>query len=646
MSGPTSPAAFTPSAQLLGHLCADLSRHLPFSQMEAADVALFAAAAHEAYYAPGETVLQPADGPVRRLLFVRRGELRGQRGMADLAQGGFHYEAGDLFPVGALMGEREVTATYVAVDDLFCLEVDAAVVQRLAAQSPVFADFLNRRIQQFLDLARRALHGTQSAQAMAERALESPLSSLPRKQAVTCAPDTPLVDALRRMHAARVGSILALDAQGRVQGILTRHDVLERVALARPADHTPVLQVMTQPVFTLDERASLQEAALAMSRHGIRHLPITADGDLVNIVSERDLFALQKLSLKQVSGAIRAAADRSALKAAGVEIRRFAQHLLAQGLSARSLTQLLSHLNDLLTERLVQLVAAEHGLDLRRACWLAFGSEGRSEQTIATDQDNGLIFLADDAALERPAWLAMAQDVNRALDECGYPLCKGGIMAGNPACCLTPDEWRTRFEHWMEHGAPQDLLNASIFFDFRALAGNASLVAPLQAAVVARAASLPRFMKQMAENALRNRPPLNWRGGLDAKTDGSAKGIDLKLNGTAIFVDCARLYALAHGLAQTGTRERFEAFARVTGVPAQEAESWVGAFEYLQMFRLRIQMQGAESSGMQPGSTVAVGDNPNRVDVASLNQVDLRILKECFRVARRLQQRLEMDYQR
>lgn len=646
MSGPTSPAAFTPSAQLLGHLCADLSRHLPFSQMEAADVALFAAAAHEAYYAPGETVLQPADGPVRRLLFVRRGELRGQRGMADLAQGGFHYEAGDLFPVGALMGEREVTATYVAVDDLFCLEVDAAVVQRLAAQSPVFADFLNRRIQQFLDLARRALHGTQSAQAMAERALESPLSSLPRKQAVTCAPDTPLVDALRRMHAARVGSILALDAQGRVQGILTRHDVLERVALARPADHTPVLQVMTQPVFTLDERASLQEAALAMSRHGIRHLPITADGDLVNIVSERDLFALQKLSLKQVSGAIRAAADRSALKAAGVEIRRFAQHLLAQGLSARSLTQLLSHLNDLLTERLVQLVAAEHGLDLRRACWLAFGSEGRSEQTIATDQDNGLIFLADDAALERPAWLAMAQDVNRALDDCGYPLCKGGIMAGNPACCLTPDEWRTRFEHWMEHGAPQDLLNASIFFDFRALAGNASLVAPLQAAVVARAASLPRFMKQMAENALRNRPPLNWRGGLDAKTDGSAKGIDLKLNGTAIFVDCARLYALAHGLAQTGTRERFEAFARVTGVPAQEAESWVGAFEYLQMFRLRIQMQGGESSGMQPGSAVAVGDNPNRVDVASLNQVDLRILKECFRVARRLQQRLEMDYQR
>jgi CBS domain-containing protein len=638
----TLPTALTPSARSMGEVSAELRRHLPFSQMEAADVALFAAAAQEVRYAPGQTVLQPADGPVRRLYFVRRGELRGQHGMADLAQGGFHYEAGELFPIGALMGDRAVTATYVAVDDLVCLEVDAEVVRRLAAQSSVFADFLGRRIQQLLDLARRALHGTASTQAMAERALESPLSSLPRKRAVTCAPDTPLVDALRQMHAARVGSILALDLQGGVQGILTRHDVLERVALARPGDHTPVSQVMSRPVFTLDEQASLQDAALAMSRHGIRHLPITADGRLVNIVSERDLFALQKLSLKQVSGAIRAAADRASLKAAAAEIRHFAQQLLRQGLSARSLTQLLSHLNDLLTERLVQIVAAEHGLDMGRACWLAFGSEGRSEQTIATDQDNGLVFLADDAARERPAWLAMAQDVNRALDDCGYPLCKGGIMAGNPACCLTPDEWQSRFERWMEQGAPQDLLNASIFFDFRALAGNASLLLPLQAAVVARAARLPRFLKQMAENALRNRPPLNWHGGLDARAEGGAKGIDLKLNGTTIFVDCARLFALAHGLPQTGTRERFEAFASATGVPAQEAESWVGAFEYLQMFRLRIQMR----DGLPAGSAVAAGDNPNRVHVAALNELDLRILKECFRIARRLQQRLEMDYRR
>jgi CBS domain-containing protein len=61
-------------------------------------------------------------------------------------------------------------------------------------------------------------------------------------------------------------------------------------------------------------------------------------------------------------------------------------------------------------------------MDLGQACWLAFGSEGRGEQTVATDQDNGLVFASTDPARDRSAWLAMAQEVNEALDACGYPL--------------------------------------------------------------------------------------------------------------------------------------------------------------------------------------------------------------------------------
>ena len=45
-----------------------------------------------------------------------------------------------------------------------------------------------------------------------------------------------------------------------------------------------------------------------MSRHGFRHVPVTEQGRVVGIVSERDLFAMQRLSLEQVS-AIRAAQD-------------------------------------------------------------------------------------------------------------------------------------------------------------------------------------------------------------------------------------------------------------------------------------------------------------------------------------------------
>jgi CBS domain-containing protein len=386
-------------------------------------------------------------------------------------------------------------------------------------------------------------------------------------------------------------------------------------------------------VLTLDVGASAQQAALTMSGHGIRHVPLTEGGRVVGLVSEGDLFRLQRHSLKGLGGAIRAAADVPALVAVAADVRRFAQQLLAQGLTARSLTALTSQLNDLLTERLVVLLAARHGRDLRRACWLAFGSEGRSEQTIATDQDNGLVFESADADAERPAWLAFAREINEALDACGYPLCKGNVMASNPACCLTPAEWAARFDHWMEHGAPEDLLNASIYFDFRPLAGDAQLAAPMREMVTRRAAQLPRFRKQLADNALRSRPPLNWRGALEPTVEDGRRWIDLKLGGSALFVDAARLFALAHGVAVTGTRARFEAVAPRLGLE-QEVATWIGAFELLQMFRLRV----------QGGEPAAATDNPNRVDLATLNPLDLHVLRESFRVARRLQQRIELDY--
>ncbi|HSW25963.1 MAG TPA: DUF294 nucleotidyltransferase-like domain-containing protein, partial [Burkholderiaceae bacterium] len=345
--------------------------------------------------------------------------------------------------------------------------------------------------------------------------------------------------------------------------------------------------------------------------------------------------ALQRLSLKGLSTRIRAAGDLPTLQRAAQDIRRFARNLLGQGVQARQLTELISHLNDLLTASLVQLLAREQGIDLQRACWLAFGSEGRSEQTIATDQDNGLVFASDDPQADRPAWLRFARAVNDALDACGYPLCKGNVMASNPQCCLSAGEWQARFAQWIEHGAPQDLLSASIYFDLRPIAGRLELARPLCEMLLHEPARVPRFIKQMADNALTNRAPLDWLGALATRDEGEHRWLDLKLRGTALFVDAARLYTLAHGIDASSTRSRLTAAALALRAPALEAESWVAAFEFLQMLRLRVQLDEGVAAA-----------RPNEVDVAGLNPIDRRVLKESVRVARSLQQRIELDYQR
>ena len=637
---PAPPAIGTPSSSLLSALAADVARHAPFSQMAVEHVAQFVAACTQCYHAPGEVVLGPHSGPVTALLLLRQGSVTGQRGPAHAGDGDMPFEvmAGDLFPVGAVLAGRAVHSTYTAHADCFSLALPVEAMRGLVSVSPPFANFLQRRVAHFLELSRQAVQADWASQTLAAQALEARLATLPRKTPLACSAATPLAHALARMHERRVGSVLVVDDTQAPLGILTRHDILGRVTLPQLPLDTPVAQVMSAPVHSLSTEHSLQDAAMLMTRHGIRHVPVTEAGRLVNIISERDLFALQRLSLKQLSTQIRHAPDEATLHRLATQIREFARHLLGQGVQARQLTELVSRLNDVLTERLVVLVAARRGLDLAQACWLAFGSEGRGEQTVATDQDNGLVFDSDDADRDRPRWLAFGREVNEALDAAGYPLCKGGVMAGNPECCLTAGEWQQRFTQWMAHGEPEDLLKASIYFDLRPLCGHTALADGLAALPAHAAARVPRFLRLMVENALRRSAPLNWRGALATRDEGGREWLDLKLQGTALFVDAARLFTLAQGLALVGTRARLEAAAAGLRVAPQEAEAWVGAFEFLQMLRLRVQL-AQQVQG-------AAGDAANRVDVTTLNDIDRRVLKEAVRVARRLQQRLEMDFLR
>jgi CBS domain-containing protein len=629
----------TPSASLLAGLRNELMRWPPFAQMSIAHVEHCIRAASQAYFASGETVLSPQDGPVEYLYLVRNGSITGSRAEADAA-GAFQIDAGDMFPVGAVMAGRAVTTTYRADEDTSCLLLPQTEVQTLAAQSVPFADFLNARMQRLLELSRSAWRAEHASQAWAEQSFESPLSSLLSKAPVAAVrSDTPLAQALALMHQRRVGSVLITDGAELPVGILTRHDMIHRIILPQVSLAAPISQVMSAPVHTLDTSATALDAAMLMSRRGIRHVPVTDGGRVVGIVSERDLFSMQRLSIKQASVTIRSAADLSDLQAAAADIRRLAGRLLAQGMGARHLTELISHLNDVLTVRVLQLAAVQHGLDLSRSCWLAFGSEGRNEQTVATDQDNGLVFESDDPGHDRPAWLAFARSANEALDACGYPLCRGNVMASNPACCLSLDEWCARFEHWIDHGAPEDLLKASIYFDFRPLAGNIALALPLRDIVTRGAARTPRFIKQMADNALRNRSPLDWRGSIDTIEVDGRKLFDLKAQGTAIFVDLARLYALAHGIGETGTRRRFETAAAFLEAPARESESWSSAFEFLQLLRLQVQLRSGTGADRD-------AHNPNLIEPAVLNDIDRRMLSECLRVLRRLRQRVELDYRR
>jgi CBS domain-containing protein len=578
-------------------LIAPLRAHAPFDEMEPEALEFLARHLSLAYHPRGEAIVGPESGVVERLHIVKQGAVRGSGGTADVLLG-----AGESFPIGALVGRRATVYTYRADADTFCWELPAARFHELHDMSARFRAFATQYLATLLERSHRALRVEAAEASLDGAGMLAPLKSVLRRAPVSCPEDATLGEAVQRMHAERVGSIVIVDARGLPSGIFTTVDLLESVAARVPLD-TRIAERMTARPVSLEEDATLADAALAMARHGFRHVVVTRDGRLAGIVSERDLFALQRLGLRRTAERIRGATQLAELVEAGADIRRLARHLLAQGVAAGPLTAMISALNDALSRRVIELAAAKRALP-GAWCWLALGSEGRMEQTLITDQDNALIMEGD-----KGVFLQFADQVNRDLDACGFPLCKGDVMARNPRWCLSPAQWRALFEGWIENTQPRALLEAAIFFDFRALAGEARLAGELREAVLARTRENRAFLRAMAQAALEAKPPL----GLLA--DFSAAELDLKLAGTRPFVDAARVLALAAGVAETGTAPRLHAAGEATAVEA---------FHYLQTLRLR--------------------SDANRVRVEELSDIDRRVLKGAFRQAAILQQRLALDY--
>ena len=613
-----------------------LRRHVPFDRMDMAHMELMAAHLKLAYFPNDAVIVAPEHGSPQYLYIIKQGAvMTGQ--IAEDPGSGLALHEGECFPLGAILTHRPVSNVYRSSQDTFCYLLPAADFHELLQQSPTFHSFCTQRIAHLLQQALDNLHaGTLSANG--EQPLAGRLHKLLRRATVTCRESTSVRDALATMQRKGIGSMVVVDSAGNPQGIFTLHDLVNRVTLAGRSVDEPIDEVMTPKPVTLPADAFAFEAALTMARHGIRHIVVTEGEKLAGVVSEKDLFSLQRVGMTQISTALRGARGLDTLVEISHDIRDLTRNLLAQGIDAEHLTQIIASLNDQLSRRIIRLELDSAGLDAERFCWISLGSEGRQEQTFASDQDNGIIFSDPENSPDgvRALLLPVAARINAALDACGFPLCRGEVMASNPRWCLSETEWRQAFRYWINEGNPEAVLNATIFFDFRALHGQLPLAEELRSWLAQEVTDNHRFLRMMAENALQNRPPLGVMRDFSLRSGGEhPHTIDLKVNGATLFIDAARVFALASGVVQTNSAKRLQAWAAARALPATEAEAWIGGFHFLQLIRLRHQQK-----------QIASGETPdNYLNPDHLNDLDRRILKEALRQAKMLQNRLALDFQ-
>lgn len=463
------------------------------------------------------------------------------------------------------------------------------------------------------------------------------LRSLVRREPLIVRPDSTLRDTLFALNQSGMQAGVVAENPDTPLGIVTLHDLVEAITLKKAGLDEPTFSYMTAAPVTLPVDASVHRARVTMTRGRLSHLVLVeADGRLCKLLSPADLPGFREGGADELVENINLANNVDSMARAARALRERGTELFAGGMGVEALCQWMSGLNDLISIRAIEVVADEFDLPPVSWCWMVFGSEGRLEQTFASDQDNGLIFMPDnesDTEEIRAALLPFAQAVNRALDSCGFMLCPGNIMAGNPSWCLSASEWRKRFGSWMEQPEPEALLNAAIFFDFRPLYGQDELADDLHQWLLPQPAQYPRFLHLMAEQALTCAPSLGWLGNFSY--DGGHRyphTIDLKNRGTRPFVDAARIWALQHGVWTANTVERLRAVGPVMKRPAADTAASVEAFDLIQRIRIQRHLAGGEY------------DEINRVNPSELTVPQRMMLKEAFKQAKLVQLRLRQQF--
>ncbi|MCL5041249.1 MAG: DUF294 nucleotidyltransferase-like domain-containing protein [Gammaproteobacteria bacterium] len=616
-----------------------LLNYPPFNQMEANHLAFMVEHCQLRFYAEGDCIIQPSDGPVDQFYIVKQGLISGQRLLSGQTEPDttFEISVGECFPLAALIGERATRTAHMAGEDTFCLCLPKEHFVRLFSLSPPFRDYALRGVSSLLDQVNQQAQLQAAENLGAQYSLDTRLGELIMRQPVTCTPELPINQAVRRMHEHSVGSIAVMQGE-RLAGIFTLRDLRRVVADDQIKVATPIAEAMTANPFHLSSSHSAFDAAIAMTTHHIAHICVVDQGKLRGMVSERDLFSLQRVDLVHLARTIRQAGKISTLAALRSDIRHLVDNMLAHGASSTQITHIITLLNDHTVCRVIELCQQETGVQNIDFSWLCFGSEGRREQTLHTDQDNGILFHAscsDDAKNIREQLLPLAQRINQALAECGFTLCKGNIMAGNPSLCLSQHEWRDRFQRMISEATPDNLLASSIYFDFRVVWGNEQAAEALFTEVMQSIQRNSVFQHLLAQNALRQRPPIGrFRDFVVARSGDNKDTLDLKTQGLTPFVDAARLLSLANGIRENNTLERFRLLSEQGVIDSKDAAAYEEAYHFIQLIRMQ-QHQRQDRAGKAFS---------NRIDPDNLNHLDRRILRESFRQAKRLQSSLALRY--
>jgi CBS domain-containing protein len=430
------------------------------------------------------------------------------------------------------------------------------------------------------------------------RRLSGTVGGLTERLPVTGSVAESLFGLVARLRESGASAALVTEPDGRIAGLLTAEDLLHRALFTLEPDQ-PVSAALGRRLPVLREQDRIYQALAEMRRQRRSALPVAdATGRAVGLIRLESVLGSHLAGLLALDAAVpsKNAGPSADVKAAQAQLSSV---LLAAGEPAVEVIALVNALNDDITRAVLRQSLAT----MQAAGWggppvpfgvLVMGSAGRAESLLHPDQDNGFI-LADQPAAEESAtdrfFMELAQRFTRGLDEAGFPLCAGGVMATNPLWRKTLAKWQAQVTGWMRSRGNEDIMFTDIFFDFRSISGPPLLESALRRHVTEAARDNLPFLAQMSWLQKEQASNFDLFGQLVARDGPGKNAMDLKLRATKPLVEIVRLLALKSGIEATGTHARLAALAEAGVLAREDAERLITDIAFLLELLLRHQIE-------------------------------------------------------
>ena len=581
----------------------------PFDCLDAAERQVVRNSVDIGYFRQDQTILDPSVEPLH-LFVIIKGRVAQFEGDELVAT----YGPQDCFDGRSLMAGR-ASGRFVASEEVIAYELAKSAVSTLISRNATFGALL------FADLSEKlgALSQRHSqhelhvlTMARVDQAFLRPAHIV---DGATC-----IVDVAAAMQAQRSSSVLVRD--GDRLGIFTNTGLQRAVVDGRSLRELAVRELTTFKLATIAPGAALFDALALMIQHQVHRLVVVEGDQPVGLLEQLDLLSFLSNHSYLITVQIVQAQDLDALRVEAEKITRFIALLYRGGTRVSQTAKLVQALNAKLFERTWQLIAsAELVAD---SCLFVMGSEGRGEQLLKTDQDNGLI-LRDGAAVSEAEVVDACLRFSAALRQFGYPDCPGAIMVSNPAWRRSASEFASVVRNWLFKPDPEGLMALAIFTDAHAVAGDASLLEGVRAEVDRLVSADDALLGRFAA-AIESFPDASGGWWNRLLGDQDAHTLDLKKAGIFPIVHGVRSLALRDHVHATATAARLDALVARGRLHADLATDLVDSLYF--MMELKLKAGLAEIDAQHPVT--------GEVRTDRLSSLERDLLKDALAAAKRL----------